>query len=149
MVVDKLENLKHYVGINPRVSDVIDFIGRDDLTALDPGKYPIDEENIFAVVSRNMGRSVDAARLEAHEKYLDIQVVLGGVDNIGWKDVSSCVEVSEPYDATRDVKFFDDKPVSWLPVRSGWFAIFEPNDAHMPAIADHELTKIVVKVLVD
>ncbi|NJD55400.1 MAG: DUF386 domain-containing protein, partial [Nitrospirae bacterium] len=44
-------------------------------------------------------------------------------------------------------QFFVDKPDAWLSVEAGAFAIFFPEDAHMPLISPGRIHKVVVKVL--
>ena len=43
---------------------------------------------------------------------------------------------------------FTDQPTAWTAVGPGEFAIFFPEDAHLPLISDGELHKVVVKVQV-
>ena len=42
-----------------------------------------------------------------------------------------------------------DEPDAWLATKSGAFAIFFPEDAHMPLISAGQLHKVVVKVAVE
>ena len=59
--------------------------------------------------------------------------------------------VLEPYDAERDVAFFSGT-ASFIRVPAGSFAIFSPEDVHMPGVAAEgddaagTVRKIVVKV---
>ena len=66
---------------------------------------------------------------------------------MGWKPGSSCNQPAKDYDQNSDIQFFADKPDAWLPVESGTFAIFFPEDAHMPLISPGQIHKVVVKVL--
>ena len=92
------------------------------------------------------GRKKEDALLETHEKYIDIQLVLAGTDNMGWKPKLLCKNPAGEFDPEKDVQFFKDNPDSWLETKSGAFAIFFPEDAHMPLIASGMLHKVVVKV---
>jgi hypothetical protein len=47
------------------------------------------------------------------------------------------------------VEFYTDRPTLWIPVSSGRFAIFYPEDAHAPLGTDAFVHKIVIKVAVD
>jgi len=58
---------------------------RPDLKELPVGKYEIEGEQIFAMVSRVCGRRKESALLETHDKYIDIQLVISGTDVMGWK----------------------------------------------------------------
>ena len=46
--------------------------------SLEPGKHPVQGEQIFAIVEACSGRSRAEARLECHRRYIDIQLVLAG-----------------------------------------------------------------------
>jgi len=88
------------------------------------------------------------ALLETHEKYIDIQLVLAGTDDIGWKPKSLCKQPTGESDQESDLQFFEDKPNTWLSIESGEFAIFFSEDAHMPLISSGQIHKIVVKISV-
>jgi len=124
----------------------MEFLLRPDLKELPIGKYEIDGDRVYAMVSKDPGRRREEALLEAHERYIDIQLVLAGTDDMGWKPKSLCRQPSGAYDREGDIRFFVDEPDAWLSVRSGAFVIFYPEDAHMPLISSGQLHKIVVKV---
>lgn len=149
MIVDVLENADRYAVLNRGFAEAMAFLRRPDLKDLPVGKYAIDGEHVYAMVSKNPGRRREDALLEAHEKYIDIQLVLAGTDDMGWKPRRLCKEPSGEYDQTADVQFFLDAPEAWIATRSGAFAIFFPDDAHMPLIANGQLHKVVVKVAAD
>lgn len=148
MILDVLENLPQYFGLAEGVGKAAAFLARPDLSQLAAGRHEIDGERVYAMVYRNVGRSRESARLEAHQQYIDIQYVFAGLDNMGWVSVSQCVQPDGDYIPQRDVRFYLDEPAVWLPVRPGTFAIFLPEDAHMPSISAEPIDKVVVKVAV-
>ena len=148
MILDVLENAHRYLALNTGFAKAIEFLLRPDLKELPVGKYEIDGDRIYATVSKDLGRKKEDALLETHEKYIDIQLVLAGNDDMGWKPKSSCRQPSGEYDQKRDVQLFADEPEAWLSTESGSFAIFFPEDAHMPLISSGQLHKVVVKVAV-
>lgn len=78
------------------------------------------------------------------------QDVARGAERMGWVNLAE-VRVSEPHDAERDVAFFSGT-ASFIRVPAGSFAIFGPEDVHMPGVAPDDenasgvVRKIVVKV---
>lgn len=148
MILDVLENLPQYLPVGKDFEKAVEFLSRPDLAQIAAGRHEIDGVRAYAMVYRNVGRSKDGARLEAHQQYIDIQVVLAGLDNIGWKPVNQCCEPDGDYIEERDVRFYLDEPDTWLSVKPGSFAIFFPGDAHMPSISSGLIDKIVVKVAV-
>jgi len=146
MILDVLENAYHYLVMNKGFAEALEFLLRPDLKDLPVGEYEIDGERIYAMVSKDSGRKKEDALLETHEKYIDIQLVLAGTDDIGWKPKSLCKQPSENYDQKSDIQFFEDKPDTWLSIKSGTFAIFFPEDAHMPLVSLGQIHKVVVKI---
>lgn len=149
MILDVLENLAQYFPLAAGFEKVAQFLARQELDLLTAGRHEIDGERAYAVVARNTGRSRDSARLEVHRRYIDLQIVLAGLDNIGWKSVAHCNQPDGPYIEERDVRFYLDEPEIWLPLTPGRFALFFPEDAHLPSISSGPLDKLVVKVAVD
>jgi biofilm protein TabA len=148
MILDILENAHFYLALNKGFAKAVEFLLRPDLKDLPLDKYEIDGKRVYAMVSRSPGRKKEDALLETHEKYIDIQLVLAGTDDMGWKPKSLCKQPSGEYDQKTDVQFFMDEPDAWLSTESGAFAIFFPEDAHMPLISSGQLHKVVVKVAV-
>jgi YhcH/YjgK/YiaL family protein len=149
MIIDVLDNADRYLGFNKGFRRAFAFLMRDDLMKIEPGRHEIDGDRVFAIVEDAQGRDKKDAQLEAHEKYIDIQLVVDGTDKMGWRLKSACSEVSVPYDEKADIQFFKDEPDVWLPVTPGMFVIFLPGDAHMPLISDGRLRKVIMKVAVD
>jgi len=147
MILDLLENASRYLALNSGFAKAFEFLSQIELEELQPGKYPIDGDSIYAVVAKEPGRKKEAAFLETHEKYIDIQLILAGTDTMGWKPRALCKQPTGEYDQNSDVQFFADKPDDWFTAESGAFAIFFPEDAHMPLISPGEIHKVVVKVI--
>ena len=148
MVLDVLENAQKYLTINEGFTKAFEFLSRPELEKLSNGKYEIDGDRVYAMVSREQGRRKEDAQLEVHNKYIDIQMVLDGTDDMGWKPKSLCRKPTAAYDPNEDIQFFADETDVWLPVRRGVFVIFFPEDAHLPLISSGMLHKIVVKVAI-
>ena len=148
MILDVLENAHRYLTLNKGFARAFDFLLRPDLKELPVGKYEIDGENIYAIVAKDAGSRKEDALLETHEKYIDIQLVLAGTDDMGWKPKSLCKKPAGKYDQKNDEQIFMDEPDAWLSTKSGAFAIFFPEDAHIPLISSGHLHKAVVKVAV-
>lgn len=149
MILDVLENAHRYLALNAGFAKAVEFLSKPALKDLPVNKYEIDGGRVYAMVAKERGRNKEDARLETHEKYIDIQLVLSGIDNMGWKRKSSCRHPWGEYDEASDIQFFSDEPDVWVPAAPGVCAIFFPEDAHMPSISTGQLHKVVVKVAVD
>lgn len=149
MILDLVTNLSLYLPLARGFGKAAEFLARVDLAHLPSGRHEIDGDDVYAMVYREVGRAREGARLESHRRYIDIQYVLAGLDTIGWVPVSRCSRPDGDYITERDVRFFLDEPIAWVPVSPGALAIFMPEDAHMPSIADQpSIDKVVVKVAV-
>ena len=148
MILDRLERSELYAPLHPLLPKAFAFLRETDLVALPLGRHEIDGEHLFAIAAREPARSREQARLEAHRKYIDIQVVLAGADEMGWRARSRCTSPDGEYDADADIEFFADPPDAWVAVEAGAFAVFFPGDAHAPLVGEGVLHKVVVKVAV-
>jgi len=148
MIIDVLESSERYEALSAYFSEAFAFLRRKDLAQLADGEYEINGRKVFATVVHKQGIRAEEGKLEAHDNYIDIQFVIQGVESMGWKARGEiavpCVKPEE-YD---DVFFYDDVPASWNTVHSGAFAIFFPEDAHMPLVSEGAIHKVIVKVAI-
>lgn len=149
MIIDVLDNADRYLVLNKGFRSAFAFLMRSDLGELKPGRHEILNDRVYCIVEDATGRKREDAELEAHQRYIDIQLVLKGTDTMGWKRQPDCKDVTKPYNAEMDIEFYGDEPDAWIPVQEGMYAIFFPDDAHMPLISDGHLHKIIVKVAMD
>lgn len=150
MIIDKIENAHLYKDLGERISKSFDYIKTTDLQNLPVGKYPIDGENIFALVSEYKTKPEFEGKLEAHKKYIDVQYVIEGEELMGYAPLGEQI-VLDPYKEENDIIFFKgDK--SFTKVSAGMFAVFFPEDVHMPGIVSGKsssVKKLVIKVRID
>ena len=74
MVIDTIENLKNYIGVNPLFADVVKFIEENDLASMEDGKYIIKGNDLFVNITTAKGKTPDEAVMETHVKMIDIQI---------------------------------------------------------------------------
>jgi YhcH/YjgK/YiaL family protein len=148
MIVDKLENASLYFGLGERITAGLRYLKENDCTRLPPGKQTIRGEQIFALVQDNTTKPRTEGKWEAHKKYIDIQFVASGDEEMGYANVNT-LKVQKPYDEIDDYALFEGLG-SFVLVPPGSFAIFFPEDGHMPGVAvngkSSAVRKIVVKV---
>lgn len=148
MILDSLKNAASTLALNPLFKQAFDYIQSNDLSKVEPGKIVLDGDKLFISVMEIEGKTPEAAKMESHQKYIDIQVVLSGVETMGWTPIGLCTNAIEPYNGDKDIQFFTDKPSSYLTVHTGDFAVFFPEDGHAPGIGNGPIKKAVVKVMV-
>lgn len=149
MIVDRLANAKKYSDMHPGFEKAFAFLRSSDLANLPEGRHEIDGDRLFCLISNGPGRTRAEAKLEAHRKYIDIQYVIAGADEMGWRRTATCVLSDTPYDPAKDIEFFKDMPEAWTSVPAGSFAIFFPSDAHAPLVSAGTIHKAVLKIAVE
>jgi len=148
MILDTIANADCYAGLHPLFPQAFDFIRNTDLNALTPGRYPIVGQDLFVIVEHVSGRTRESAKLECHRKRIDIQLVLEGVDEMGWKALADCHAPVSDYREEKDIQFFHDTPASWIATPAGAFCIFFPEDAHAPLVSNGDIRKLIFKIAV-
>jgi YhcH/YjgK/YiaL family protein len=148
MIIDTLDNSYRYDKLNKNFGLAFKFLKQKKLKNYLPGRYDIKKEDVYAFVSEGKGKGKNKVCLEAHRKYIDIQMCVKGEDSIGYKPLSECKKSNKIYDSKKDCGLFNDKIKSWLKLQGDSFMIFFPTDAHAPMAAKNWLKKIVVKVRV-
>ena len=146
MIIDTIDSLGKYVGLNPLFADVVDFLKTHDLQTMEPGKYPIKDKDLFLNLQVTKQRTKDTAFLETHIDMIDIQIPVTCAETFGYTPLCDLPDFE--YIAEKDItKYGDTKPQTFVTVKPGQMAIFFPQDGHMPCIIDEpEIKKAIFKV---
>lgn len=147
MIIDQIENWERYhLGAPWKLA--FEFLNSVTPDAEDK-KHLIQGDDIFALVMSYQTRPPQTAVLETHQKYVDIQVVLVGGEAIEWFPRKGLI-VDTPYNEAKEAQFY--KRTCPGPVRMdllpGTFAVFFPQDAHMPALMLNDTPQLIKKVVV-
>lgn len=149
MIVDHIENWKAYP-FGVAWEKAFAFLEALDAEA-EEGEFPIDGETVFArVMSYATNKETDSnAVLEAHRKYVDIQMALKESERIACYPLHT-LEPKSPYDEGKDVQFFKYETTAdlQLSVHPGTFVCLLPQDAHMPQLRTGPEATTVKKVVV-
>lgn len=149
MIIDTLENCNLYAGLHPRFKAAFEFLTRPDIAATPVGRLELDGKQLFALTQEYETKPILEGKLEAHKKYIDIQFIVSGEEFIGYAPLKNQA-VAKPFDAEKDIGFYDG--VAWFTLlRTGMFAIFFPQDAHLPGRYTEKtanVKKIVLKIAV-
>ena len=148
MILDVLEHAERYAVLHPLFQRAFDYLRKCDPAAVEPGTYELDGRNLYVIISRSPGQPAVPALLEAHRKYVDLQVTLRGSFAVGWRALGDCSRLHMPYDREKDAVLFDDPPEVRIALGEGRFAFFFPEDAHAPENSPQELLKSVFKIAI-
>jgi biofilm protein TabA len=149
MICDNIKNNKDYSSINKNFIKAFEFLKSHDLKNLEPGKYDIDGEKIFAMVQEYITQSEEEKKWESHKEYIDIQLIIDGQEIMGFSLVDN-LEVEEDLTPEKDLIFYKETlNYSNIKFDTGDYAIFFPEDGHKPGCALEQCSKVkkvVVKV---
>jgi biofilm protein TabA len=145
--INNLEFMKQYESNKTLWDKAFAFLGDSKLSTMAPGKYPIDGDNAFAIISSGRPKQLEDVKWESHRKYVDLQYVISGRVKIGMAPVAKAT-ITEPYSDSRDAANYnvDGKYLTATPKE---FFLFFPQDAHRPDIKVEDtdtLKKLVIKI---
>ncbi|WP_058912603.1 YhcH/YjgK/YiaL family protein [Entomohabitans teleogrylli] len=113
------------------------------------GKYDIDGNRIFYMVSEDTTAPLAERRAEYHRRYLDIQIVLAGQEGMTF----SCLppgKAETDWLADKDIAFLAaGEQEKTVVLDEGDFVIFWPGEVHKPLCAvgtPAVVRKVVVKI---
>ncbi|NDP26953.1 MAG: DUF386 domain-containing protein [Flavobacterium sp.] len=147
MIIDTLANAPKYTSLHPLFAKAFDYINQNDIANLPDGVIEI-TEGLKVIVNTANGktRETSLAKFECHDKNIDIQVCVKGLETIAWKPREKCVNPNGDYNPEKDVRFFNDTPDMDFQLTNNQFVIFYPEDVHAPMIGEGEIKKLVFKV---
>jgi YhcH/YjgK/YiaL family protein len=153
MILDRLEAAGQYARLHPGFDAAFDLLRSSPFEELGPGRHEVMGDSLFLIIDQVPGKGREAAKLEAHRKYIDVQYSIPGksalAEEFGWRPLADCQNVATEYDAKKDIVYFGDRPDVWFALPAGQFVIFYPSDAHAPLAGQGQIHKAVVKVAVD
>ena len=150
MIVDRIDRRDVYNNFVPNWKEAFDFAL--SLKDVDPGRYECESlpaGTAFALVQEGHTRPYKEGKLEAHRRYMDVQIFLKGGEVVYYADIDG-LEVTVPYKEDADIVFYGQggQPAT---VTEGMFYAVMPHDAHMPSIdidGTGTFRKIVLKIKV-
>lgn len=146
MIYDLLDNFSKYLCLHPHFTDVLAFLKSYEgiMPDLMPGSYDINYRGAFALVSEYQSKPESEGFLEYHRKFIDIQIVVVGREQIGVAQKDNCRD--QEYQEEKDLGKLDGI-ANFIVMDRTNFAIFFPQDAHMPQISCSDQREKVKKVV--
>lgn len=148
MIFDVLENCGRYYDLHKNFEKAFDFIKKAVAEDLPTGRYDFGGEDIFAHVQEYGSKNPLDFKFEGHRKYIDIQYVASGVEEIDVLNIKNAA-AGEGYIPEREVEFFcGGENIGKYILGDGEFGIFYPTDLHKPGLMHDGKSAPVKKVLV-
>ena len=147
MIYDNLSNIDIYKGLSNDIYEGLAFL-KQVTSDIEHGTYQLNP-HVKAIVSEYETKRVTEYGYEAHKRFIDIQCNLKGTEKVCCLPIERLRE-TKPYDSEIEAAFYttDEEPQEMV-IGNGYFAIFFPQDGHMPQLCVDEpqmVKKIVVKV---
>jgi YhcH/YjgK/YiaL family protein len=150
MIFDHISNIAVYIGLSPDIYEGLRFLQQasPDIAV---GTYQINSR-VRAIVSEYETKVKNEVGYEAHRKNIDIQYLLRGEERVACLPLDKLKE-TVPYSEEKDAAFFTSslQPIE-MTLGDGYFAIFFPQDGHMPQLIVGEpemVKKVVVKIKIE
>lgn len=150
MIMDHLSNLLKYVPKQDRqgIQEFLTQVSPD----MEEREYAIDGSRVFARVMSYDTKEKEDCRLEAHNRYIDIQASITGAEEIDVFE-RKALRIKEEYQPDKDVVYFHQdaqKPYAQNRNIPGMFSMLYPGEAHRPqekaaGYEDH-VKKFVIKM---
>ena len=134
---------------NPLFAELFAFFDNHPIELLKnfEGKVDLVPEKLFVKFSHCNLKDVKDARLEAHDKYIDLQLVIDGGERIGVRRRADCLLPTEDRLANDDVIFYGDAYSEYVSLSAGDYVVLPPSVAHAPCIGSAKEIKCVAKIL--
>jgi len=147
MIYDKLDNIEIYKSLSKDIYEGLDFL-RQASPDIANGVYQI-SPRVKAIVSEYETKTENKNGFEAHKRFLDIQCTLKGIEKVCCHPIEKLKE-TVPYSEENDAALYAaDVQSQEMIIGEGYFAIFYPQDGHMPQLCVDEpipVKKVVVKI---
>ena len=142
------DQMAEQIAANPdEWAAAIKFLKENDLATIALGRHDITGKT-YANVQEYTSKTENG--YEAHELYIDVQVVISGQENIFVAPLDKAFDITKEYDSQSDCVLFADasEPRAVLADPENWVVLF-PNEAHKPGMAINApapIKKVVVKI---
>ena len=148
MIYDTLKNGLIYLSVHPEFKKVFSFLAHGNLSKLALGRHEVSRNGTFAIVQEYPTKDELDGFIECHRKYIDVQYISCGIEKCGVSAKSACAEATK-YDKEKDFQKLKGK-TDFITLEPSVFAIFFPEDGHMPCITagkrKSKVRKIVFKI---
>ena len=151
MIFDNIKNYELYTGGKIEFKEAFELIVNKKYEKT-PGRYELNN-GLFYMVQSYETKPVSEGKFEAHRKFIDLQYIADGKERHDAANISG-LTVRDDYNAEKDIIFYNENAgsacCSTLILNTGFFAIYFPEDGHMPnlGISDNyeNVTKVIVKI---
>lgn len=154
MIIGNINHLELVPYLPAEIKQAIEYI-KDNINNNTPvGRYDIEGDNIYLMVSDSTTRYIYEANPEYHNKYIDVQIVLAGKEGMAISTLPLHTNISDNQLTDNDIAFVETpNEETMLVLQSNDFIVIFPHEVHKPLCAiDNKIAtvrKVVVKIALD
>ena len=122
---------------------------KEQAPSLPDGEYPIQHKDIYANIHTVETQELSQGAFEVHKEYIDLHFCITGGEIIAHSPRGELQE-RVAYNAEKDYALFGPTEMcEKITMKPGMFAIFFPEELHMPKVSDgkfNRVQKVVIKI---
>ncbi len=129
MVTDSIQNAPMYEGLGEGIASALRYFANYDASKHENEPEAISPDITVRRFCYTTAPS-EGIKLEAHQRYIDVMFIAEGEEGFYHKPFALC-EDPTPYDPAGDYSLAGlGEGAAFVPFRTGYFAIFYPQDGH-------------------
>jgi biofilm protein TabA len=145
--LDNVNELMPYMSL--RIGAALAFLRDSDFETMEPGKYEVLGNDVYAKVENYETESATVKKVEAHKDFIDVQFVAKGRELIGVAPLTE-EDVIEENLSDIDMYFYKKPQLKETDIilEKGDFLIIFPWELHRPGCSVGEKSSKVKKVII-
>lgn len=147
MIVDRIENILFYKDVLPHLAEGMELL--NSKKDWEPGRYSF--EGGYFLIQEGVTKPMEEGTYEAHRRYIDVQIMLKGCEELAWKEYRDLVP-AVPYQPEKDQERLDGPKDHVMLISEGMFYAAFPHDGHKAVShtrEQHSYVKAVMKLMMD
>lgn len=148
MITGNIQHLQA-AGLSPSLIAAIDRALSLAPAKLEPGRYELQGDRLFMNVMQFVTQRPEEKQAELHRRYIDIQILLAGEEQIYYGANGSARECGDWHESDDYQLCRTMTEEQCLTLTAGEFVIFMPGEPHKPGCsltAPLEIKKVVIKL---
>ena len=131
------------------IQTALNWIAEHDVAHMEPGIYEVQGKDLYMNIQDITTQPIDKCRPERHDKYLDIQYVVSGVERMGYAPHTGTEPILGELKEKDLIIYKSLEQETLVDVTPDCYCIFFSNDIHRPGCAAGEsgkVRKVVAKI---
>lgn len=142
-----MNDRERYYALHPRMRELFQYVLSHPVAEMPAGRVDIDGDALFVNIDDSVMQPAHERPLEAHRRYIDVQIPLTCDETFGWSPLAALpAQPDVPYSDERDIAFYHAMAQAYCLVKPGQFYVLFPDDAHAPLVGEGPIRKVIGKI---